>query len=134
PCQDHTPAMTAAKHGSGWMLTATVERLKASGLPYAVENVPGAARLMSGAYLLCGKSLGLAPLKRHRLFATNVAVLVPPCTCNHLRDRVVAVFGELSRCDRRTRRDRPSMRAGVAAARELLGCPWMDGPELSQAI
>lgn len=134
PCQDHSPAMTAAKRGTAWMLTATIRRLQDLGRPFVVENVPGARRVMPSAYPICGKALGLAPLKRHRLFLTNFPMLVPECTCRPLRDQVVSVYGELRISDRRTRADRPSMRAGVDKARELLGCHWMTGDELSQAI
>jgi DNA (cytosine-5)-methyltransferase 1 len=135
PCQDHTEMPNVPDHGTGWMLAATIDRLRRSGRPFVVENVPGAARSTTRDwYLLCGKSFGLAPLKRHRLFLTNFPMLVPPCSCNHLRDRVVGIYGDLRAKDRRASRTRPALRASVDTARRLLGCPWMDGKELSQAI
>ena len=133
PCQDHsTLSFMGEKHGTGWMLAATLERLTAQNRPWAVENVPGASA--AGAYVLCGKAFGLAPLKRHRLFWTSVPMLVPQCTCNPRRDHTVGVYGELSISDRIHSRTRRTMRAGVETARRLMGCPWMTGPELSQTI
>lgn len=137
PCQDHTSlAFTRGgeAHGTAWMLPATIHRLAASGLPYVVENVPGAD--MPGAFTLCGRSFGIAKLRRHRLFLTNVPVLVPPCGCDR-RVQPIGIYGDLSKNDRKVTNSKDGyvrMRAGVATARELLGCPWMEAHELTQAI
>lgn len=136
PCQDHTSlAFTrdGEAHGTGWMLDHTIDRLKASGLPYVVENVPGAQ--MPGAFTLCARSFGIRRLRRHRLFLTNVAVLVPPCACDGTQP--IGVYGDLSKNDRPVANSKDGyvrMRAGVQTARDLLGCQWMDAKELSQAI
>ena len=40
PCQDHsTTRDLGGRHGTGWMLSATLYRVAASGLPWVVENV-----------------------------------------------------------------------------------------------
>ena len=42
PCQDHSSLRgmwNARHHGTGWMLAATRERLRAWGGPYVIENV-----------------------------------------------------------------------------------------------
>ena len=62
PCQDWstTSGLNGPRHGTGWMLAATVDRRTASGLPWVVENVKTAplARQpdLFGAYglELCG--------------------------------------------------------------------------------
>jgi DNA (cytosine-5)-methyltransferase 1 len=62
PCQDHstTSGLNGPRHGTGWMLAATVDRLGAFGVPWVVENVKTAplARQpdLFGAYglELCG--------------------------------------------------------------------------------
>ena len=140
PCTDHTELAFGKlgkreAHGTGWMLPASLARLAASGLPYVVENVPRAE--MPGAFTLCGRSFGIARLKRHRKFVTNFAVMVPPCACSR-KVRPLGVYGDLSKNDRSMGRRNPDgyerMRAGVDTARGLLGCPWMDAKELSQAI
>lgn len=135
PCQDHSPLSgIAGKHGTGWMLAATIDRLRGSGVPYVVENVPGAS--MPGAYTLCGRSFGIARLRRHRLFLTAFPMLVPPCSCSR-RVQPVGVYGDLRRNDRVVRNSKdgiPRLRAGVQTARDLLDCPWMQAHELTQAI
>ena len=133
PCTDHS-SQTFTLRGTGWMLPATVDRLAAVGLPYVIENVERAH--LPGAVVLCGRSFGIAKLKRHRKFLTSFPTLVPPCACG--RDRPIGVYGDLSRNDRalgdRSDGYQRGLRAGVHTARELLGCPWMEGAELSQAI
>jgi len=67
----------------------TRELLEATGLPYIIENVPGAPLL--DPFTLCGSMFGLA-VRRHRLFETNFAVSVP--SCDHKgQGPVVGVYG-----------------------------------------
>lgn len=133
PCQDHSAIRTATgkDHGTGWMLAAVVERLAATDRPYVVENVAGAD--LPGSFVICGRAMGIARLKRHRRFWVNFPVLVPPCACGNASP--VGVFGDLRSADRRTSSTgAPRMRAGVETARELIGAPWMDAAGLSQAV
>ncbi|HEX6968935.1 MAG TPA: hypothetical protein VF174_09035 [Micromonosporaceae bacterium] len=135
PCQDHTPLSgIAGKHGNGWMLAATLGRLRDQPAPWVVENVPGAH--MPGAYTLCGRSFGIAKLRRHRQFLTSFPMIVPPCACSR-RVQPIGVYGDLSRNDRVFKNSKdgiPRLRAGIQTARDLLDCPWMDARELTQAI
>jgi len=110
------------------------ELLIASGLPYVIENVPGAPLL--NPVQLCGSSFGLA-VRRHRLFESNVPIMAAPCA-HHLQtvakypptrsDRtklspVVSVFGS------------GGGRAKDAAPwAEAMGIDWMDKRGLAQAI
>jgi DNA (cytosine-5)-methyltransferase 1 len=141
PCHDHSTATgrnrkAKGPHGTGWMLAATIDRLRPVNVPWVVENV-GTARFPA-VYLiqLCGSSFGL-DLRRHRLFATNVAMLAPPCahhwqtrrfqSLNGARPRgylarVVGVHGHINY-------------AGEAEIRNAaMGIDWMTQPELAQAI
>jgi DNA (cytosine-5)-methyltransferase 1 len=135
PCQDHSPLSgIAGKHGTGWMLAATIQRLRNFGVPWVVENVPGAR--MPGAFTLCGRAFGIVRLRRHRLFLTSFPMLVPPCGCHPSR-QPIGVYGDLSKNDRVVRNSKdgiPRLRAGVQTARDLLDCQWMTGRELTQAI
>lgn len=113
------------------------ELLREIGLPYVIENVPGAP--LDHPYLLCGLAFGLN-VKRHRLFETPIPMLVPPCPPGHRGDWLL-VFGHtvLERCKQsgRTANDGPIPRrkhVGTDRGREAMGIDWMNRDELSQAI
>lgn len=52
--------------------------LKETGLPYVIENVQDARRELIDPVRICGTGLGL-PLRRHRLFESNVTLTGIPC-------------------------------------------------------
>jgi DNA (cytosine-5)-methyltransferase 1 len=140
PCQDHSPLRSVAgEHGTGWMLDATRSRLRATGGPYVIENVEAAR--MPGSLVLCGTEFGLTAgdrwLRRHRRFESNVFLLgAGGCQCSRPTSPT-GVYGDLSLNDRPVRHSKRGdvmLRAGVATARTLLGCPWMNAAELSQAV
>jgi DNA (cytosine-5)-methyltransferase 1 len=56
--------------------------LQATGLPYVIENVADAGPHLIDPIRLCGTSFGL-PLRRHRLFESNVPLMAPACA-HHL--------------------------------------------------
>lgn len=64
-------------------VAAIRDRLVASGLPYVIENVENAP--LRKPVRLCGSSFGL-PLRRHRMFESNVPLVAPPC--NHQWQKV----------------------------------------------
>ena len=150
PCQAHTCLKTmwnAKKHED--LIPETRARLKASGLPYVIENVPGAP-LLAGwhSIILCGTMFGLrtkdgsGELRRHRLFECNFYPgLTPPCKHS---GPVIGVYGGHGRDRRRTvtvtghcggysRRD-GLQSFPVKQQQEAMGIDWMTGDELSQAI
>ena len=133
PCQAHVSLrwMYNAKEHED-LIPRTRELLRASGLPYVIENVPGAPLL--DPTCLCGTMFGLgadgAELRRHRLFESSVLLLAP--TCNHgTCERVIGVYGGHGR-DRR--RAMNTQDFSTAARRRAMGIDWMTGAELSQAI
>ncbi len=138
PCQEHSvlAVLHSEPHGTGWMLDATRERLKASGLPYVIENVEAAD--MPGSLVLCGSEFGLTTttekhgrvwLKRHRRFESNV-FLWGAGGCNCYGKLTVPVYGHGAGGNRVNMRG-----PGVAqASREVMGIDWMTRRELDQAI
>lgn len=134
PCQTFTSLRwmhNAKLHPD--LLRPTRELLRATGLPYVIENVVGAP--MGAAVRLCGTSFGLgsgdAELRRHRHFEAEPPILFsPPCEHGH-RPRVIGVYGGHGRDRRRVvnTHDYP-----VTARREAMGIDWMTDQELSQAI
>ena len=113
------------------------ELLQETGLPYVIENVPGAP--LENAVTVCGLSLGLN-VKRHRLFECNFSVMVPPCG-DHSGDWLL-VFGHTvlersKQIDRNTPSGGPRFRrkhVGIDRGREAMGIDWMNRNELSEAI
>lgn len=140
PCQFATPLRHAPNgkvHPN--LIPATRARLRASGLPYVIENVEAALPHMIDPVMLCGSMFGLGAgghqLRRHRLFETNVAMSPPPCAHT---EPVIGMYGGHVRCrsskhgGRITRdfigQDKPAL------AREAMGIDWMTMNEMSQAI
>ena len=149
PCQHHTALKTmhnAKEHPD--LIPPTRARLKASGLPYAIENVIGAP---IDGLMLCGTMFGLgvedAELRRHRLFETNFFILAPKCqhgkratigvygghVRNRKRARTIGVYGEGCR-DSRRKHDKGVPDFTVEQGRVAMGIDWMTLAELSQAI
>jgi DNA (cytosine-5)-methyltransferase 1 len=136
PCQDHSDlAALAGSHGTGWMLSATRERLVELGLPYVIENVEGAE--MPGSLILCGSEFGLQAvdrrggvrwLRRHRLFESNV-MLYGAGGCNCSGRLIGGVYGK-GGGGLQTR----GYKFHLPEGRTAMGIPWMTQAELSQAI
>ncbi len=144
PCQKFTALKTMhnAKEYPD-LLTPTRERLLATGLPYIMENVPGAP--LAGAYIiLCGTMFGLgvgdAELRRHRLFEVAGFYILTP-QCSHLqqpgRTRTIGVYGTGNGRDYRRKpasiKDK-TLNFSVAQYCEAMGIDWMIGRELNQAV
>ncbi len=78
PCQ----AFTAYKRRPGHVAPAlnliphVRSLLRAAGVPYVIENVPGAP--LENPVTLCGSMFGL-DVKRHRIFECSFPVTPPPC-------------------------------------------------------
>jgi len=131
PCQTHS----ATKHlrvaqGNKTdkidLIPQTRAGLIGSGLPYIIENVPGAPLL--NPVTLCGSSFGLK-VRRHRLFESNVQLTGLPCD-HKTQGRPVGVYGSL-------RDDIPhggKTASSIEEAREAMGIDWMLWKDLVEAI
>jgi DNA (cytosine-5)-methyltransferase 1 len=79
PCQAYTHARHLGNRGRmdhPQLVAATRGLLKSTELPFVIENVEGAP--LENPILLCGSMFGLE-VRRHRLFESNVPMLVQPC-------------------------------------------------------
>lgn len=78
PCQAHS-ILSYAREGE-WeeLVEPTRDLLQRIGLPYVIENVPGAP--LDDPVRLCGSAFGL-DVRRHRLFESNVPLI--GVGCNH---------------------------------------------------
>ena len=135
PCQRYSTltARWARQHTHRDLIAPVRERLRRALVPFVIENVEGARRLMR-AVPLCGSSFGL-DVRRHRYFETNWLLLVPPCAHHTQAPRfrsldmrqkslasVISVHGHVNY-------------AGEAELRKrAMGIDWMTQRELSEAI
>ena len=146
------------------LIEPTRKRLRASGLPWVIENVMGAKRprFIKGVWhpgmpagWLCGQMFGL-PFLRHRLFQSSFYWLQPAHSRHwgsvrngrqlgsRARDIVtVSMTGGLERNMRGKRTlgngaQAPAANVGHAAgfelAKQAMGIDWMKREELTQAI
>lgn len=128
PCQAHTRAQKIRGNDHPDLIWETRKWLLWSGLPFVIENVPGAP--LSNPVELCGAMFGLSTY-RHRHFETgNGWQLSAPHHHPHeqrttkMGRRPVAgefmhIVGNFS---------------GVATARDVMGMPWANRDGLREAI
>lgn len=117
------------------LVPATRDMLNSTGLPFIIENVPGAPLI--DPVVLCGSMFGLGAdcedgyrqLQRHRLFESNVA-LSPPGPCRH-SGLVVGVYGNGGGGVRAATR---GYKATKREGNDALGTGWMSVAGMSQAI
>jgi DNA (cytosine-5)-methyltransferase 1 len=128
PCQDHsaTAVIAGRPHGTGWMLAAMRDRLRAAAVPYVLENVEGAD--MPGAAVLCGRMFGLM-MYEHRQFETSFVIPVPWHPAHAWRTTKMGRPPKPDECMQVT-----GHFSDVDEARRRMGCEWMTRDELAQAI
>ena len=146
PCQAYSVTRFTHPHVKHpELIVPTRERLRASGLPYVIENVIGAP--LEAPIILCGTMFGLRAidtdgkelfLKRHRLFESNVWLNMPThCTCGDQTVRCGGVYGGGPSNRNKTKnetRGRGGYAPSHAVRRALLDTTWMVGKEVNQAI
>ena len=131
PCQTHS----RTKHlrdaqGKGTdkvdLIPQTREKLIESGVPYIIENVPGAPLIKP--IQMCGSSFGLK-VRRHRLFESNLPLI--GSVCNHKsQGKPVGIYGSM-------RDEIPKgghTAKSIEEAREAMGIDWMLWGDLVEAI
>lgn len=126
PCQAHSNAQRIQGRDHPELIEPVRELLDQTGLPYVIENVPGAP--LKDPMELCGAMFGLRTY-RHRLFESNVPLTVPPHP-RHLRHTV--------------KMGRPLREgdwyhavgnfSGVSYIRRDLGLHWMNRDGLRESI
>ena len=128
PCQAYSWA-TRRDRADRFALLIDFTRLALDGLglPYVIENVPGAP--LREPAMLCGRMFGL-PLIRHRLFETNWQLWPLPGHPRHVglirAGKAVTVAGHGG--------DNVRGNGGRAAKQAAMGIDWMTDEELNEAI
>jgi DNA (cytosine-5)-methyltransferase 1 len=141
PCQTHsrTKHLLDAQGNTtskGDLIPETRLALIESGVPYVIENVPGAPLINPVQF--CGSSFGLK-VRRHRLFESNVEI--EGSICDHkTQGKPVGVYGAIN--DTAQGLDKVTGRYVVGGstaktieeAHEAMGIDWMIWRELVEAI
>jgi DNA (cytosine-5)-methyltransferase 1 len=124
------------------------ERLIGSGLPWIIENVPGAPMHIGPSTLftpnitgvvVCGLALG-CNVKRHRWFESNRHIVGTTCPPGHPGDWLLVfghsvlerghTIGKAKGGGNRIKRKHTT----TARGRDAMGIDWMNRDELSEAI
>jgi DNA (cytosine-5)-methyltransferase 1 len=131
PCQSFT-AYRRKGHGVGDgypnHIVTTRMLLQQVGLPYVIENVPGAP--LHDPIVLCGSSFGL-DVRRHRLFESNAQLVAKPCDHSWQTPRFPPAT---NRTNLRRTVEVGVWRIPLAVQQEAMSVDWMTLPELSEAI
>lgn len=131
PCQAYSRSATyRADADERWhsdLVGPTRHLLDQTGLPYVIENVPGAP--LRADIVICGCQVGL-PLRRVRWFETSWQHFELAAPCSH-SGPVVTVAGHGSPSWSREQLDYVPSTADYRAA---MGIDWMNRDELSEAI
>jgi DNA (cytosine-5)-methyltransferase 1 len=131
PCQLFSRAGTlrdaqGGKSSSINMIPETRQLLVESGLPYVIENVPGAPLF---GVTLCGSTFGLG-VRRHRMFESNV-LLLGNGPCRHQEQgRPIGVYHVLNDEVPNGGRTARTLEEAQAA----MGIDWMPWASLKEAI
>jgi DNA (cytosine-5)-methyltransferase 1 len=132
PCQAYTTMNNRHGSVSPPLITETREWLEQTGLPYVIENVPGAKRWMRDAFTVNGAMVGIRAM-RPRLFETNWSLMLPPA--GPTPKETIAVYGKNDGRRLWTRTDGSELRvASLEKAREAMGIGWMEWDEIREAI
>lgn len=136
PCQAYTELARLQKDKEyPRLIEPTRELLRATGLPYVIENVIGAPLI--DPIQLCGSSFGLR-IRRHRLFECSFPAMALPCAHYWQQDKI---FPSLNGDDRKR-----GGRSGIVGVYgnggdkradlwpKEMGIDWMTRAELTQAI
>jgi len=96
------------------------------GTPWVIENVVGAP--LQNPIRLCGSMFDL-PLRRHRLFESNVHLVQPLCR-HEQQTRIIGVYGHPGGSSKRD-----GIRFGSTDDwRMAMETPWMTAKEMAEAI
>lgn len=136
PCWAHSDL----KHRTGReyedFIPETRELLRATGLPYVIENVEGAP--LENPLILCGTQFPGLRVTRHRLFESNVLLMAPGPHGEHplhyTRDKRKAHYGQLDEWEAFVTVTGGGNSSKAAASQAMGGLPWMTKDELNQAI
>lgn len=130
PCQAFTAYQRRKRHvrPAPNLIPRVRALLQRAGVPYIIENVPGAP--LQDSVQLCGSSFGL-DVRRHRIFETTFPVLAPECAHQWQTPRFPPAS---NRRNRRCTVEVGVWRIPLEVQQRAMGIDWMTREELSQAV
>jgi DNA (cytosine-5)-methyltransferase 1 len=135
PCQAYSAMRNNwnARKDHPDLLPSTRVLLAETGLPYVIENVPGAP--MAPLIIMCGSAFGLGipgyQLRRHRWFEPSAGLWFMSPPCQH-SGPVIGIYGDHGRDHRR--KEGFGRYFTLAERKQAMGIDWMTRDELDQAI
>jgi DNA (cytosine-5)-methyltransferase 1 len=136
PCQSYSDLAKRNGNGHEWprLVEPVRKMLRATGLPYVIENVQGAPLIEP--IVLCGTMFPTLRVIRHRLFESNLPITVPkhnphPLVFTH--DKRKAHYGKLDQ-DTAYVQVTGGGNCSIANARAAMGITWMSKAELNESI
>ncbi|MCR6712900.1 MAG: DNA cytosine methyltransferase [Demequina sp.] len=136
PCQSYSDLARRNGNAHMWprLIEPVREMLRATGLPYVIENVEGAP--LRNPAVLCGTMFPPLRVIRHRLFEANFEIPLPPHGKHPLvftHDKRKGHYGKLDQ-DTSFVQVTGGGNCTVANARDALGIDWMTKNELNESI
>lgn len=130
PCQAFTAYKRRPNHVAPCnnLIPEIRERLKTSGRPFVIENVPAAP--LEQPIVLCGSMFGL-DVRRHRKFESSFPMMQPECQHHRQAPRFKQAT---NRKNLRKTVEVGVWRIPLAVQRAAMGIDWMELDELSEAI
>lgn len=139
PCQRFSDLAKRNGNADEWpdLVGPVRELLRQTGLPYVIENVEGAP--LNDPVMLCGAMFPDLRVYRHRLFESNMPLIVP----DHPRHAELTFTHDKRKAHYGQKLDLTTMRvqvtgggnAPVWAKRQAMGgLDWMTGREVNEAI
>lgn len=135
PCQNSSDL----RHRTGGeypeLIPETRELLRATGLPYVIENVEGSALI--DPVRICGASIDGLRVIRHRMFESNIPLVGIDCPERHplvfTYDKRKGHYGQLDQ-DTSYVQVTGGGNCTIANKRAAMGVEWMTGVEANEAI
>lgn len=135
PCQAYSDLQKRSGLAYPDLVSPTRELLRATGLPYVIENVEGAPLI--DPIVLCGTMFPGLRVIRHRLFESNVPLVAPGYHPKHplvfTHDKRKSHYGKLDQ-DTSFVQVTGGGNCTVANKRAAMGIDWMTGAEINEAI
>jgi DNA (cytosine-5)-methyltransferase 1 len=130
PCQAFTAYKRRPNHVAERpnLIPEVRRRLRNTGKPWTIENVPGAP--LRDPVTLCGSMFGL-DVRRHRQFETSFFLLQPECQHHKQEARFPPAT---NRANLRKTVEVGVWRIPLEVQRKAMGIDWMQLEELSEAI